>query len=259
MKLIENFKNGAKEIFFPTFNEQTIDSIKFQAKKSKIGFAEGLASYSRFAKAKARAVNPIAPNQADLVNWVIYDRWTVAASTATPSQFKFFTQPIGQSSKTKTDTNLTQVSRLEDPQWANVIGVGFYLTSNMIKSDIDSLLNGYYHEFWVSQKIYAEGPLQCFPGAAGLAGAVSTTATTTTLSSWTNGFSRSDNFFDTRLPAGLQLPGMTTDGLIGVTILQGQSFHVDMDSPAGTFTTSASGPGLNVMCYLYSILSRGVQ
>jgi len=256
---VQKFRNGATEFFHPIFNEQTVDSVKFAAKKAKIGEAEAFNSYSRRVKKMARANNPIAPNQADLVNWNIYDRWTVAAATATPSQFKFFTQPIGTNSKTKTDTNMEQVQRLPDPQWANVVGVGFYLSSNMIKSDIDSLLNGYYTEFWVSQKVYLEGPIQCFPGAAGLAGAFGTTASAADVL-MTNGVARTDNFFDVRLPAGLQLPGMTTDGLIGITILQGQSFHVDMNSPAGTFTTAA-GPaiGLNVMCYLYSVLSRGVQ
>jgi len=149
---VQKFRNGATEFFHPIFNEQTVDSVKFAAKKAKIGEAEAFNSYSRRVKKMARANNPIAPNQADLVNWNIYDRWTVAAATATPSQFKFFTQPIGTNSKTKTDTNMEQVQRLPDPQWANVVGVGFYLSSNMIKSDIDSLLNGYYTEFWVVRR-----------------------------------------------------------------------------------------------------------
>ena len=258
---IEKVKGGS-ELFIPTLSEQSLDSLKFHAKKNKIGFEETVAGYSRMAKKQVRSKNPIAPNQADLVNWIIYDRWTVAAATTTPSQFKFFTQPIGTNSKTKTDTNMEQVQRLPDPQWANVIGVGFYLASTMGKVDIDALLNGYYHEFWVSQKVYAEGPIQCFPGASGLAASFATTAALTGPGAGvlTNGVARTDNFFDARLPAGLQLPGMVTDGLIGITILQGQSFHVDMNSPAGTFSTAA-GPavGVNVMCYLYSILSRGVQ
>jgi hypothetical protein len=76
--------------------------------------------------------------------------------------------------------------------------------------------------------------------------------------------------FDVRLPAGIHLGvdsnnvPIVTDGLIGVTILQGQQFNVTCNAPAGGAALSAAaatppGTGLTVMCYLYGILSRGVQ
>jgi hypothetical protein len=75
--------------------------------------------------------------------------------------------------------------------------------------------------------------------------------------------------------AGNPVP-ITTDGLMGITILQSQTFHVDVkeDTPSGTAFSGAStvpftltaknatpqaGAGCNMMTYLYGILSRGVQ
>ena len=77
--------------------------------------------------------------------------------------------------------------------------------------------------------------------------------------------------FDVRLPAGIHLgvdatnTPIVTDGLIGITILQGQQFRIEMNAPAGGAVLSAvgatpfPGTGLTIMAYLYGILSRGVQ
>ena len=84
----------------------------------------------------------------------------------------------------------------------------------------------------------------------------------------TNGQPRTDNVFDVRLPAGIHLgtdstgAAIVTDGLIGITILQGQQFRIEMNAPAGgaaLTATASGGTGLTVMAYLYGILSRGVQ
>ena len=81
---------------------------------------------------------------------------------------------------------------------------------------------------------------------------------------------RIDNVFDVRLPAGIHLGvdannvPIVTDGLIGITILQGQQFRIEMNAPLGGAALAASGAdpagtGLSIMAYLYGILSRGVQ
>jgi len=256
--------------------------------KEKVGFRDYIGNdYLRKAKAQHRRQNPIAANQADIVFWVEYDRWFIAAGQAMPAKFSFYQVPQGQNittggttyTKSKQDTNLTQVSTLEAPQWFNSIGLGIFFGSNMIKADIDGILNTSYLEYWVTAKIYAEGVLQLFPSGAGLYGV----SDQTNQASWTNGMAECKNVFDLRLPGGIHL-GMgtddngnavpiTTDGLMGITILQSQTFHVDIktDAPAGTpfFTspytllssgaTPTAGTGANMMCYLYGILSRGVQ
>lgn len=229
--------------------------------KGKIGFLSGINGLYRKAKKRARIQNPIMPNSADIVNWVLYDRFTFVAGATIPNRFQFFTAPIG-GAKTKVDTNLELVQQLAAPLWMNVVGVGFWISSNTIKLDIDLFMNSSYMEFWVGQKVYLEGPLQCFPAAAGLGGVT----TNTNESVYTNGVPQVGNYFDVRLPAGLGLGGNTVaDGLIGITILQNQQFHVDIKADAGGATLTAAaavptpGAGLQVMCYLYGILSRGVQ
>jgi hypothetical protein len=254
----------------------------------KVGYREYMANdYLAKAKRQHRRSNPIAANQADIVYWVLYDRFFLAAAQAMPAKFVLFSVPQGQTittggttyTKSKQDTNMTQVSTLEAPQWMNTIGAGIYFGGNMLKGDIDGIINTSYLEYWVTAKVYAEGPLQIFPAGAGLSGYTDQTGQAT----WTNGVAQASNVFDLRLPGGIHLGmgkddsgndvAITTDGLMGITILQSQTFHVDIktDSPSGTafyttpYTLASStatptvGSGANVMGYLYGILSRGVQ
>ena len=268
-----NFNNGA---------------LKQIEGREKVGFREYVANdYLNRAKKQHRRNNPIAANQADIVYWVLYDRWFIAAGQPMPAMFKFFNVPQGQNittggstyTKSKQDTNLTQVSTLEAPQWMNTIGLGVFFGSNMVKDDIDGIINTNYLEYWVTAKVYAEGPLQLFPAGVGIAGMTDQS----NQASWTNGVAKNNNVFDLRLPAGINLGmgtddqgnpvSITTDGLMGITILQSQTFNVTVksDAPAGNafFTTPyhtiastatpVNGTGANLMCYLYGILSRGVQ
>ena len=241
---------------------EILDITNANNENRKVGFKTSIGSFYEKAKHRARLSNPIMPNTADVVNWVLYDRFVFAAGATIPNTFQFFTQHIGAAGKTKIDTNMELVQQLPAPLWMNVIGCGFWVSSNTIKLDIDAFMNSSYMEFWVGQKVYLEGPLQCFPGAAGLGGF----STQTTESVYTNGMPSTGNFFDVRLPAGIGLGGGTvSDGLIGITILQNQQFQVRVIAPAGGAVLTGAGAaptpgtGLTVMCYLYGILSRGVQ
>jgi hypothetical protein len=272
------------------FDLTSSGKLKEIAGKEKVGFREYIGNdYLQKAKRMHRGSNPIAANQADIVYWVIYDRYFVVAGGTMPGKWTYFQVPIGQNittsgntySKTKQDTNLTQVSTLEAPQWMNTIGMGVYFSSQMIKPDIDCILDNTYLEYWVTAKIYAEGSLQLFPAGAGLYGMSDQTGQ----AAWQNGWPQATNVFDLRLPAGIHL-GMgtddsgnpvpiTTDGLMGITILQSQTFHVDFkqDVSSGnqyslnslpyvlksSTATPQAGTGYNAMVYLYGILSRGVQ
>lgn len=208
--------------------------------------------YRRKAIRQHRITNPIAPNQADIVNWILYDRVVTAAAANTAVQYTFFQQPIGTAGKLKEDTNLEQVQRLPDPQWFNTYTLGFYFDSEMVKVDIDSFLKDYYFEFWVGQKIYLEGPLQAAPSGYGLYGA----STKNNEGAWANGYPAQANVFDFRVP-----PPMG-DGVTGVTILQGQQFQVRVIGTAfalGAAAAPLNGIGLDLMCILTGVLSRGVQ
>src|ERR1700722_14934254 len=70
-------------------------------------------------KSRYNMHNPIVPNMADYVNWILYDRLVTAAGGTIPTTTGLFTIPIGQSSKTKVDTNLDLVSQLPQPYWIN--------------------------------------------------------------------------------------------------------------------------------------------
>ena len=87
-----------------------------------------------------------------------------------------------------------------------------------------------------------------------------------------NGTPNWGNMFDLRLPPGINLGVQTdntgekkialSDGLMGVTILQGQQFKVVATAPGGAQTATAAGSGgagVSLICQLYGILSRGVQ
>jgi hypothetical protein len=247
-----------------SFDEMGESPRSLTKRSGKVGFRTKITEFVRAAQHRSRQTNPIAPNQADIVKWVLYDRFQFAPGTTVPSNFKFFTQPIGTNAKTKIDTNLDQVQRLPDPLWYNTEGIGFYFSALNTLADINAFLQSEYMEYWVGQKVYVEGPIQCFPSGAGLFGSAQTQI------ALVNGVPRADNVFDVRLPAGIHLGAdannvpIITDGLIGVTILQGQQFRVEMNAPSGGAALSAAaatppGNGLTIMCYLYGILSRGVQ
>lgn len=196
-------------------------------------------------KNKNRNVNPIEEGRADIVPWIWYDRLTTAANTTTAVEYDFFTVPIG-GTKFKQDTNMQQVMVLPQPQHFNCTSLQFYFSSRMLAVDIGTLMDTYYCEFWIGNKVYAEGPLSQFPGGAGLAGAT----TQTNVGVFSNGLPSPNAVVDFRIG----------DNPIGHHILQGQSFQVKVLSNAGFTTSAASGAiGLNLLTVLEGVLSRGVQ
>lgn len=235
--------------------------------KGRIGKKQKLNGALKAGKGRTRRSNPIIPGMADYSNWVLYDRNVFAAGSNVPTNFKFFTQPIGQNNKTKVDTNLELVSQLPQPYWMNVTGIGFWFNTNVLPIDLNAFLAQSYMEFWVQNKVYAEGPFHAFPSGMGVSGFTTETAQSTNV----NGLPQLSNMFDTRLPAGLNLGvdqngnPVNTDGLTGITILQGQTFKIEVNLPGGVLALTAAnatpniGTGLTVQAYLYGILSRSAQ
>lgn len=195
--------------------------------------------------AKNRNTNPIEEGRADIVPWLFYDRQTTASNTTTAVEYDFFTTPIG-GAKTRQDTNMTQVQTLSQPEHFNCTSLQFYPSSRMFAVDIGTLLDTYYCEFWIGNKIYAQGPISQFPAGAGLYGAT----TQTNVGFFTNGMPSPLAVVDFRIG----------DNPIGHHILQGQSFQVKLISSAGFLTNNGSGAiGLNLLCVIDGVLSRGVQ
>ena len=208
---------------------------------------------------RLRVNNPIAANMADLVNWPLWDTITAAAAANTLTSYTFYNQPIGTNSKTKNDTNLTQVSQLPAPQFYNATHLGFCFAPNMNLTDIVALTNAYYFEFIVGDKVYLEGKLEFAPGGTGLHGysTVTAAAMATAAQTSANGMPYGMSvMYDLRLPQGIGLGDKPADGLTGITILQGQNFNIRLTGTA--FTVLTGGAGLRVMSRLEGILSRGV-
>ena len=193
-----------------------------------------------------RFANPVVPNMADRQAWMLYDRRIIATNTATPTSHLFFTVPVGQdvssTPKPKTDTNMVQQGRLEDPQRFFMTALRFIIASDALSLDLNALLSNYFCEFWIGGKIYQEGPLVLFPGGAGVSGF----STLTAESNWNNGVPN---------PSAINLLGEE-----GVWILQGQQFRVEMKT-TNAFTTSnvVGSTGLDILCVLDGILYRQVQ
>ena len=206
-----------------------------------------------------REPNPIVPGVADYIMGPVYDRVTFAPGATIPANFKWFVSPMGQSSKTKADTNLSMSSALSAPSWMNVVGLGFKFSTLMQKADLDAFVNNYYIEFYVDNKIYLEGQVDMFPAPAGITG-LQSFATATTSTVYVNGTPRADNFFDLRIPGGIDLGGLVTDGNTGITINQGQTFKVECTGTSFTLA-AASGTygGFQVTAMLIGVISRSVQ
>lgn len=216
---------------------KSIDSHN-SSKRSKV--SASMARDMRVSNAN-REQNPIEPNRADILPWFLYDRLKQTTASVTLSEYDFFTTPIG-GTKTKQDTNLEQTSRLSDPQHFNTLGLRMYFSSIMLLADVVTILDNYYIEFWIGQKVYAEGPLSQFPAGAGIYGFA---GTGDLAGAYTNGLPSPQATVDFRIG----------DSNIGHHILQGQTFKVKLLTNT-TFTLVGT---FNVLCTLEGILSRGVQ
>lgn len=195
---------------------------------------------------------------ADIIDrgpWLFYDRLTTAAGQATQQLYAFFTVGISNT-KTMSDTNLT-LNRLSPPQAFSVQSVGFIFGASMLLADVTALIKNYYHEFKILSKVYSQGPLDLFPGGAGLAGSVSTNSATAAQVQWLN------NGLPT-LTAARRFPDYPR--IIPAEV----PFVVNVNAGAGTFNLNAAVAavagagtpaygGLDLRTVLDGILDREVQ
>lgn len=177
--------------------------------------------------------------------WILYDRLTTAANTATPTSYQFFAVPIG-GTKTKVDTNLLQGNRIAPPSAFHLHAIGFAIGPQMAFVDVWQLLRNYYFELKIGQKVFAEGPLHCFPAGTGLSGIIALDGSTaaTRAESFNNG-----------LPSPVYMRRFGPEFIR--TIPANVYFGVEVRG--NSFTTSASGQGIDLMVILDGIADREVQ
>lgn len=125
------------------------------------------------------------PDTWEAIPWVLYDMQAYAAAGA--SQLSFFALPVGQSSKTKEDTNMTLAGQLsknnaflihaiEVPFWPTVPAVaadnpaafGAEAVANIV-NDVYAFHHSGYLELTVNNKTYLlDGPMGQFPSKRNL-------------------------------------------------------------------------------------------
>lgn len=138
----------------------------------------------------ARDINSIMAGWVDRGPWQYYDTLRAPSSTALAAQYSMFATPIGGGDpyygnvqKTQVVTNMVRGNQFPPPRCLVIMQVGFYFSSQMLKSDIDLIMDNAYIEVKIDEKIYMQGQVWQFPAGVGLAGA----STETGQAAWTNG------------------------------------------------------------------------
>jgi hypothetical protein len=130
----------------------------------------------------ARDINSIMAGWVDRGPWQYYDTIRVAPSTQFAATYSPFSVPIGggdplygNAQKTKLITNMQRGNQFPPPRCLVIMQVGFYFSSQMLKSDIDEILDNCFVEVRIDDKIYMEGQLWQFTAGVGLAGVTAVT------------------------------------------------------------------------------------
>jgi hypothetical protein len=84
----------------------------------------------------------------------------------------FFTNvgPLAVPPKDLGTTNVTQSQMLPAPQVFSVRALRLRIAETILRADMDTILNQFSLEFWLSDKCYQRAPLWYFPAAGGIAG-----------------------------------------------------------------------------------------
>ncbi len=123
-----------------------------------------------------RDINSIMAGWVDRGPWQYWDTVRSAPSTILLASYSPFSIPIGSQdpfnsvAKTKLITNMVRGNNFPPPRCLVIMQVGFYFSSQMVKPDIDLVMDNAYVEIRIDDKIYMEGQLWEFPAGVGLAG-----------------------------------------------------------------------------------------
>jgi hypothetical protein len=179
-------------------------------------------------------------NQLDVQDTPIYDTITYAPSgTINQTNSYFFTNVGPASGKTYAQTNLSQTQKLDAPEAFSVFGVRLGFSEDILRSDLQTLLNSWAYEFDIGQKWYQRANLRHFASGWGIAGAT----TKTSESFYTNGW-----------------PSMSAmHGLAVKMVLANQMSFFGFLVGAASQVLSASGNGLILVNELVGLYARGVQ
>lgn len=177
----------------------------------------------------------------DVQDTPVYDTITYAAGASinTPNS-QWFTNVEANSGKNYAQTNMTQNSKLDAPEAFSVFGIRVGWSEDILRSDLQTLLNSWAFEFWLGKKEYQRANLRHYSSGWGIAGATTKTAE----SFYTNGWPSRDSM------------NMVAVKLV---IANQMSFFAQLVGSGTPQVLSSSGTGLIGLCELNGLYARGVQ
>ena len=179
-------------------------------------------------------------NQLDVQDTPVYDTTTFAAGgTINTPNSQWFTNVESNSGKTYAQTNMTQNGKLDAPEAFAVFGVRLNWSEDILRADLQTLLNSWAYEFWLGKKDYQRANIRHFSSGMGISGYTTRTAE----SFYTNG-----------------VPGRGSMNMLAVklVIANQMSFYAQLTGAASQ-TLSSIGNGLIFLNELVGLYARGVQ
>lgn len=179
-------------------------------------------------------------DELDVQDTPVYDTLTYAAgATINTPNSALFSNVEANSGKTYAQTNMQENRRLAAPEAFSVFGVRLGFSENILFSDLITWYNSWAYEFWLGQKNYQRANVRHFSSGWGVAGFMTTTAS----SFFTNGS-----------------PGRGSMDLVMVklVIANQMSFYGQLTGSASQ-TLSGSGTGMTILNELVGLYARGVQ
>lgn len=180
-------------------------------------------------------------NTLDVQHTPLYDTVVIAANTSLSIlTSSLFTNVGPQSGKTLALTNLTQSGRLMAPEAFSIQGFLFGWSEDILRIDIQTILNQFCFEFYLGQKVYNRAPLKFYNTGSGLFGF----SDKSNESVYTNG-----------------VPGKNAKHVLALPIVidnQG-SFYGQLNGNAYTLSNTSGSTGITFQMILDGYYARGVQ
>jgi hypothetical protein len=179
-------------------------------------------------------------NQLDVQDTPVYDTITYAASgTINTPNSQFFTNVGSPSGKTYAQSNMSQTQKLDAPEAFSCFAIRLGFSEDILRSDLQTLLNSWAYEFWLGQKWYQRANIRHFNSGWGISGYTTKTA---------------ESFYTNGLPSIQAMHGLA----VKLVIANQMSFYGQLTGAASQ-TLSASGNGLILVNELVGLYARGVQ
>jgi len=179
-------------------------------------------------------------NQLDVQDTPVYDTITYAAGATLNQQNSLFFSNVGAASgKTLAQTNMDQPTKLDAPEAFSVFGIRLGISEDMLRIDLQTLLNSWVYEFDLGQKWYQRANIRHFASGWGISGFT----TKTSESVYTNGW-----------------PSITAmHGLAVKLVIANQMSFKGFLTGAASQVLNSSGAGMIMTDEMVGLYARGVQ